>query len=92
VRAVRNTEPQKPTKLVTLDDRRGRVRYLRDALNACPADIVSRRELAALLEELGELEGAFLHWKVILDYDPNNLNAWEGVARCRERSVDRSKL
>ena len=67
-----------------VDDWTLRLRQIRDALDLCPADIASRRDLALLLEELGEYEGALFQWRRLLDYDPNHLAAWEGVARCRE--------
>ena len=56
---------------------------LTNTIRVCPNDLVTRRELALLLEELGEIEGALFHWRGILDIDQNNLEAWEGLARCR---------
>ena len=53
------------------------------ALEICPADLTARKKLAALLEELWEWDGALFNWRRILAYDPNNLEAWEGIARCR---------
>lgn len=43
--------------------------------------------LAAMLEERGEFVEALQSWKIVLVYDPNNLEAWEGVARCRRRAA-----
>ena len=63
-----------------------RLEALRRAVHACPADLKSRRELAQLLEDLGEPEAALFHWNGILDCDCNNLQAWEGAARCRDKS------
>ena len=66
-----------------------RVRRLQDALTVCPTDILARCELAAVLEELGQADEALSNWKAVLACDPNNLKAWEGMARCRQRSVVR---
>lgn len=62
------------------------VRALHRALEVCPADLTSRGTLATLLEELQEWDGALFNWRRILAYDPNNLEAWEGMARCRKAS------
>lgn len=72
------------SKLCTNDEWIGHVNDLALALEICPADLVARGKLAALLEELHEWDGAFFHWRRILAYDPNNLEAWEGMARCRQ--------
>ena len=64
------------------------VRGLHRALEVCPADLIARRKLAALLEELHEWDGALFQWRRILAYDPNYLDAWEGLARCRRLSHD----
>ena len=55
---------------------------LREALALCPSDIVTRCDLATLLEESNHTEEAWLNWKAVLDCDPNHLKAREGVARC----------
>jgi thioredoxin-like negative regulator of GroEL len=59
---------------------------LQKRLAVCPADIQTRHALASLLEELGQHEEALGHWNAVLNTDPNNLKAREGVARCRQRS------
>jgi hypothetical protein len=59
------------------------VRMLHRALEVCPADLIARRTLATLLEELQEWDGALFNWRRILACDPNHLEAWEGIARCR---------
>ncbi len=58
---------------------------LQDALTVCPTDMISRCELAALLEALGQPEEALVNWKAVLNTDPNSLKAREGVARCHQR-------
>ncbi len=60
-----------------------RALHLRELLAACPADLAARCELADLLEQLGETDEALAHWREALHRDPNNLQAWEGAARCR---------
>jgi hypothetical protein len=62
------------------------VRALHRALEVCPADLIARGQLAALLEELQEWDGALFQWRRILAYDSNHLDAWEGLARCRKVS------
>lgn len=64
------------------------VRTLHRTLELCPADFTARKTLATLLEELQEWDGALFNWRRILAYDPNNLEAWEGMARCRKASHD----
>jgi Flp pilus assembly protein TadD len=68
-----------------VQERSARVRRLQDALLVCPTDIVVRCELATLLEELGEPAEALSNWQAVLACDPNNLKAWEGLARCHRR-------
>lgn len=62
-----------------------RATRLQNLLNACPTNVLARCELATLLEELAQPEEAFLNWKAVLGCDPNNLQAREGMARCRQR-------
>ena len=61
-----------------------RLTELQKLLTICPADVLTRCDLALLLEELNRPDEALFHWKTILDFDPNNLNAREGVNRCRK--------
>jgi hypothetical protein len=63
-----------------------RLAELRKLLTICPADVLARCDLAVLLEELGQPDEALLNWKAVLDFDPNNLKAREGVNRCRNRT------
>ncbi len=70
---------------VTAGERSVRLRRLQDTVAVCPTDLATRCELANLLEELGRPEEAMRHWKAILTCNPNHLEAWEGVARCREK-------
>lgn len=80
------TMPQSSGRLQSLNANEWtqRVWRLHDALKICPTDLNARCDLAMLLEELGELEGALFNWRQTLAYDPNNLKAWEGIGRCRE--------
>lgn len=63
-----------------------RLTRLQEALTACPTDLLSRCELAAILERLEQHEEALFNWKAVLTCDPNNLKAREGVARCLQRT------
>jgi len=67
-----------------------RLARLHDTLRIAPADIETRGLLAALLEEIGEAEGALYQWRRLHAYDPNNLEAWEGIARCLKSRTDRA--
>ena len=60
-----------------------RLTRLQELLSACPTDILSRCELAAILERLEQYEEALFNWKAALACDANNLKAREGMARCR---------
>lgn len=62
------------------------VSQLQDRLAICPTDILTRCELAIMLEELAQHEEALFNWKAVLACDPNNLKAREGIARCRKRT------
>lgn len=64
-----------------------RISQLQETLEVCPADIAARSELATLLEQLDQPEDALLNWNAILACNPNNLQAREGVARCRRRTL-----
>jgi hypothetical protein len=64
-----------------------RISQLQETLAIGPADIATRSELATLLEQLDQPDEALLHWNAILSCDPNNLQAREGVARCRSRML-----
>lgn len=63
-----------------------RLTRLQEALTACPTDLLSRCELAAILERLEQHEEALFNWKAVLACDPNSLKAREGVARCLQRT------
>lgn len=63
--------------------RSDRLTELEKLLTVCPADVLARCDLALLLEELDRPDEALFHWKTVLDFDPNNLKAREGVNRCR---------
>jgi len=60
-----------------------RLTELQKLLTICPADVLTRSDLALLLEELDRPDEALSHWKTVLGFDPNNLKAREGVNRCR---------
>ena len=72
--------------MANIENDRTRLEALCRAVRACPSDVKSRTELAQLLEALGETETALFHWNGILECDCNNLQAWEGAARCRDKS------
>ena len=63
-----------------------RLRALQKLLAVCPADVLSRCDLAFLLEEVDLYDEALFHWRAVLDFDPNNLKAREGMTRCRSRT------
>ena len=63
-----------------------RLTALHKLLTVCPADVFSRCDLAFLLEQTGLYDEALFHWKAVLDFDPNNLKAREGMTRCRSRT------
>ena len=63
-----------------------RLAELQKLLNVCPGDVLARCDLAVLLEELDLPDEALFNWKAVLDFDPNNLKAREGVNRCRNRT------
>jgi hypothetical protein len=63
-----------------------RLARLQELLTACPSDILSRCELAALLETMEMYEEALVNWKVVIDRDANHLKAREGVVRCRRKT------
>jgi tetratricopeptide (TPR) repeat protein len=65
------------------DERSEHITRLRGSLVVCPTDISARCQLAALLEEQGQYDEALFNWRLALSYDPNNLIAREGFARCR---------
>jgi hypothetical protein len=62
-----------------------RVARLEKVLAICPRDILARCALASALEELGQDKEALFNWKAVLSCDQNNLEAREGMARCRNR-------
>jgi hypothetical protein len=66
-----------------------RLAELQKFLRVCPTDVITRGALALLLEELDLPDEASCHWKRILDFDPNNLKAREGVDRCRKHRAGR---
>ena len=59
---------------------------LQEALTAYPTDILSRCQLATILETLGQHEEALFNWNAVLARDANSLKAREGVVRCRQRT------
>ena len=66
-----------------------RLAELQKLLSVCPTDIRARCDLALLLEELDLPDEALCNWKRVLDFDPNNLKAREGVNRCRKNRTGR---
>lgn len=63
-----------------------RVAELQQLLTISPADVPARCDLALLLEELDLPNEALSNWKAVLEFDPNNLEAREGLSRCRNRT------
>ena len=72
-----------------LNKRIGRLAELQHILRISPTDVITRSTLALLLEELDLPDEASCHWKRVLDLDPNNLKAREGVNRCRKNRAGR---
>jgi len=66
-------------------DRLLRLVRLQELLTACPSDILSRCELAAIFETMEMYEEALVNWKVAIESDANSLIAREGVVRCRQK-------
>jgi len=60
-----------------------RLARLQELLALCPTDILTRSELAMLFEELHDWDEAVHNWKAVIEIDPNNLKAREGLIRCR---------
>ena len=58
-----------------------RLAELQKLLTVCPTDLLARCDLALLLERLDQYEEAHFNWKAVLDTDPNNLKAREGMSR-----------
>ncbi len=69
----------------TTEERQSQLQRLQETVTVCPTDLGTRCELATLLEKLGQPVEALCHWKAVLACNPNHLEAWEGVARCREK-------
>jgi len=66
-----------------------RLAELQKQLSVCPTDVLVRCNLALLLEELDLPDEALLTWQTVLNFDPNNLKAREGVNRCRKNRAGR---
>lgn len=79
-------EPQSPIRNPSNEEWITRITRLQEALAVCPTDISARSEFATLLEQLDQPEEALFNWNAVLACNPNNLNAREGVARCRRRT------
>ncbi len=77
---------------MTYDDHSARLRRLHESVALCPTDLAARCELAECLEAEGAPDDALRQWQQVLAHDPNNLNAWEGVARCRQGAPDTATL
>ena len=63
-----------------------RLTRLQELLTACPSDILSRGELAVMLETMEMYEEALVNWKTLIERDANNLKAREGIVRCRQKT------
>jgi cytochrome c-type biogenesis protein CcmH/NrfG len=86
VNAEGSVESPADTPQASNEEEITRIGRLQDALAVCPTDIVSRSELARLLEQLGQPKQALCHWNMVLAREPNSLIAREGVARCRQQT------
>ncbi|MCP9473154.1 MAG: hypothetical protein NNA30_10525 [Nitrospira sp.] len=73
------------------EEERDRVSELQEILAVCPSDLATRGRLAMLLERLGRQADALANWTVIVDHSPNDLQAREGVARCRREMGSAAK-
>ena len=71
-----------------MQNRVKRLAELQKMLIVCPTDVLTLCDLALLLEDLDQPDEALLNWKRVLVLDPNNLQAREGVNRCRESGPD----
>jgi thioredoxin-like negative regulator of GroEL len=80
-------EPSSSRSNTPNEERIIRIAQLQETLAVAPADVAARSELATLLEQVDQPEEALLYWNAILSCDPNNLQAREGVARCRSRML-----
>ena len=63
-----------------------RLTRLQELLTACPSDILSRGELAIMLETMEMYEEALVNWKALVECDANHLKAREGIVRCRQKT------
>ena len=86
VKAECTVEPSALMHSVSREERIARIGRLLDALAVCPMDVVTRCELAVMLEKLGQPDKALVNWNAVLACDPNSLTAREGVARCRQQA------
>ena len=68
------------------EDWLGQLARLQALVTACPSDLLSRCELATLLETMNLYEEALVHWKLVIDLDANHLNAREGAVRCHQKT------
>ena len=80
-------EPPSPRRNPSNEEWIIRISQLQETLAVGPADVAARSELATLLEQLDQPDEALLNWNMILACNPNNLQAREGVARCRRRTL-----
>jgi hypothetical protein len=80
--AERMAEPP-PLRKASGEDWVARLTRLQELVTACPSDILSRCELAVILETLGQYQEALFNWREVLACEANNLKAREGMARCR---------
>ena len=56
------------------EDWLGQLARLQALVTACPSDLLSRCELATLLETMNLYEEALVHWKLVIDLDANGLS------------------
>lgn len=72
-------------KIADQQEQEARVSQLEEILAVCPFDLVTRGKLAMALERLGRQADALENWNMIVEHSPNDLQAREGLARCRRK-------
>lgn len=86
VMSVEETKGPSSTPRSSDEDRFIRLARLHELLTVCPSDILSRCELAGILEVMEMYEEALANWNAVIECDANNLKAREGVARCHRHA------
>ena len=69
-------------------NRQDAVTHLRQALEVLPGSTGPRHQLALLLLELGQVDEAADQWRAILERDPQDAEAWAGLAEVYAQQGD----